>query len=65
MMKLLWDIFDKLGGLDADKAFFEDWQRRRIESLENWRARRAKREGGSNKPSNDHPWRNTMKPLKG
>lgn len=66
LLDLAWEIFDQLGGDQAEQQFFDAWIARRKETQEAAASRRkAAKPPSKHKPAKqkqDHPWR-LMKPL--
>lgn len=64
LIKLVWEIFDKLGGSQAESNFVESWLESRRKSLEKRSAERGSSKRKAVRPSTSHPWRASAAAMK-
>jgi len=60
LIELAWDIFDQLGGDQAEQQFFDEWKARKKAQQEAAAVRNKASRATAKKPKNqEHPWRAT------
>lgn len=67
LVKLAWEIYDKLGGEKAEQLFVDEWEARNRKYFEDINARRRAKDAdkpNTRKPAASHAWRRSAELIK-